>query len=70
MTYRVTWEIDIEAGSPLAAAKKALKIQRDPSSIATVFDVGYHLTKQLKRKGYTKTSTSYKTDRIDLTYPP
>jgi hypothetical protein len=35
--YRVVWEIDIEADSPLAAAKEALAIQRDPQSIATVF---------------------------------
>jgi hypothetical protein len=35
--YRVIWEIDIEADSPLAAAKEALAIQRDPQSIATVF---------------------------------
>jgi hypothetical protein len=37
--YRVKWEIDIEAGSHEEAALKALQIQRDPSSIATVFDV-------------------------------
>lgn len=36
--YRVVWEIDIEADTPKEAAKKALKIQRDPESTATVFD--------------------------------
>jgi hypothetical protein len=35
----VSWTIDIEAGSPLQAAKQALAIQRDPESIATLFDV-------------------------------
>lgn len=37
--YRVKWEIDIEADSPRQAAVKALKIQRDRNSIATVFEV-------------------------------
>ncbi len=35
--YAVSWEIDIEADSPMEAAQKALEIQRDPESIATVF---------------------------------
>jgi hypothetical protein len=38
-SYRVTWVIDIEAESKQAAALTALRIQRDPSSIATVFEV-------------------------------
>jgi hypothetical protein len=38
-TYKVRWEIDIEAESPEAAADRARAIQLDPSSIATVFDV-------------------------------
>lgn len=38
-SYRVTWEIDIDAASPRDAAEKALNIQRDPNSIATVFAV-------------------------------
>lgn len=37
--YRVTWEIEVEAVSPESAARKALEIQRDTESIATVFDV-------------------------------
>lgn len=37
--YLVMWEIDINAKSPEAAAAKALEIQRDPNSVATVFDV-------------------------------
>jgi hypothetical protein len=40
MKYRVVWEIDIEdAKTPLEAAQKALEIQRDPNSAATVFQV-------------------------------
>ena len=37
--YHVVWEIDVSAESPRDAAAQALAIQRDPSSIATVFDV-------------------------------
>lgn len=37
--YRVMWEIDIVASSPREAAKKALEIQRNPDSWATVFRV-------------------------------
>ncbi|NTY62204.1 hypothetical protein [Mycolicibacterium sphagni] len=36
---RVTWEIDIDADNPHAAAAKALAIQRNPESIATFFGV-------------------------------
>ena len=38
---RVCWEIDVDARTPMEAARKALAIQRDPESIATVFDVQY-----------------------------
>ena len=46
--YRVTWCIDIEAATPEDAAREALAIQRDPESIATVFEVrdpsgAYHI---------------------------
>ena len=37
--YHVVWEIDIFAESAEAAAAEALRIQRDPESTATVFDV-------------------------------
>jgi hypothetical protein len=37
--FRVSWEIDIEAGDPVLAAKQALAIQRDPESTATQFGV-------------------------------
>ena len=36
---RVRWEIDVDAQTVKEAAQKALEIQRDPQSIATVFDV-------------------------------
>lgn len=39
MEYRVLWEIEIEADSYREAAQKALQIQHDPESIATVFIV-------------------------------
>jgi len=37
--YRVNWSIYIQAESPEEAARWAQLIQRDPSSIATVFEV-------------------------------
>jgi len=39
MEYRATWEINVHAKSPRAATREALRIQRDPESIATVFSV-------------------------------
>lgn len=36
--YRVVWEIDIYAASPVEAAREAQRIQRDYDSVATVFD--------------------------------
>ena len=35
--YRVVWEIEVDAESPEDAAQQALRIQRDSSSLATVF---------------------------------
>ena len=37
--YQVTWIIDIDADTPREAALRALAIQRDPNSIAQVFEV-------------------------------
>ena len=37
--YYVTWSIELDATSPEVAAEMALEIQRDPTSIATVFMV-------------------------------
>ncbi|MFH1739847.1 MAG: hypothetical protein ABIH23_12620 [bacterium] len=39
MEYHVTWIIDLDAESFEDAARLALEIQRDPSSIATVSTV-------------------------------
>jgi hypothetical protein len=39
MQYRVTWEIDLDAGSFEEAARTALAIQRDPTSTATCFTI-------------------------------
>ena len=40
-TYRVIWEIDIEADSPDEAARVAQAIQRDQDSTATCYTVVY-----------------------------
>ena len=37
--YTVHWEIDLDAETPYEAAQRALEIQRDPQSIATMFIV-------------------------------
>jgi hypothetical protein len=37
--FNVTWEINLDADSPQDAAKKALEITQDQSSLATVFSV-------------------------------
>ena len=39
LRYLVEWQIEVDAASPREAAQKALEIQRDPTSLATVFDV-------------------------------
>ncbi|MCC6489684.1 MAG: hypothetical protein IT364_19475 [Candidatus Hydrogenedentes bacterium] len=39
MEYHVTWTIDLDAESPEDAARKALRIHRDPDSWATHFEV-------------------------------
>lgn len=45
-SYVVRWTIDIEdVNSPREAAAKALEIQRDPESIAIVFDVAPVVTR-------------------------
>lgn len=38
-TYRVIWRIDIQAESAVAAAEQAREVQRDPGSIASLFEV-------------------------------
>lgn len=37
--YRVEWCIEVDAENPREAAQRALEIQRDPDSMAVVFDV-------------------------------
>ena len=41
-TYHVSWDIELDAENPEAAARAALATQRNPSSIATVFHVRPH----------------------------
>jgi len=36
---RVVWEVDVDADGPREAAEEALRMQRNPESTATVFDV-------------------------------
>lgn len=51
--YLVRWQIEVDATSPKDAARKALEIQRDTDSIATVFDVvrnGIQVTIDLKHE--------------------
>ena len=38
-TYLVEWSMEFDAESPEDAARQALAVHRDPSSIATVFKV-------------------------------
>jgi len=42
MEYRVKWQMSFFADSPKEAAEKALKVQRNPNSIATYFTVESH----------------------------
>ena len=42
-TYRVIWEIDVTAKSPKEAAIKALAIQRNPESTATIFKIDLNI---------------------------
>lgn len=37
-TYRVRWEIDVDAETPVAAAMQALELVSDPNSTSHVFD--------------------------------
>lgn len=37
MQYKVVWEIELDADTPVDAAQQAMDIQRDPASIATCF---------------------------------
>lgn len=39
MLHTIRWQIEVEADTTLEACKEALRIQRDPNSTATVFEV-------------------------------
>ncbi|MDD3039068.1 hypothetical protein [Bacteroides sp.] len=43
--YLVTWTIDIEADSPIMAARLAKEIQQDPDSVANFFFISDPTTK-------------------------
>jgi len=38
-TYRVRWEIELDADSAADAARQALEIHRDRESVRTIFEV-------------------------------
>ncbi len=42
MEFRVIWEIDIDADSPMEAAQEARTVQLRPDTTATVFSVWEH----------------------------
>jgi hypothetical protein len=48
MNYRVEWAIEVEADDWKGAAEEALAAQRDPASIATVFDVTNRLNERVR----------------------
>lgn len=56
-SYKVTWEIELDASSAFDAASQALSIQRDDQSIATVFDV--------ERLGRKDSRYTYRVDHMD-----
>ena len=49
--YRVRWEIEIEAGTPLEAAEKARHYQTKPGTTATVFEVAEIHPYAIRRMG-------------------
>lgn len=54
--FKVTWEIEVDAETPLEAAQQALEIQRDPESIAWDFMV-VDQDDPFKRLRYVDTAT-------------
>lgn len=67
--YRVDWAIDIEhsIGSPFDAAAEALRIQRDPESIAVVFVVDGQSIDLLERSGSMSSPAASREERIHWT---
>jgi hypothetical protein len=49
MNYIVSWEIEVDAETLEEAAEEALRIQKDPASLATVFEVEHSETGQTYR---------------------
>ena len=49
--YRVRWEIEVEAGTPLVAAQKARHYQTKPGTTATVFEVAEIRPYTIRRYG-------------------
>jgi hypothetical protein len=47
MEFHIVWTIDLDAESPIEAARLALKMMRDEHSTATVFTVVNSETKQV-----------------------
>ena len=61
--YKVKWEIDVWARTPNQAAVRALNIQRDPNSHATIFTVEYHKETTFKSG---KRKSQYVRKTVDL----
>jgi hypothetical protein len=49
LEFRVTWDIEIEAGSAKEAAQEARTVQLTPGTSATVFDVWAHAAGKMYR---------------------
>ena len=62
--FLVQWSVNIDADNYHEAAKKALEIQRDPTSIATVFEVaneGIYKTIDLRVSAFSRHEDIYNT---------
>ncbi len=62
--YHVMWEIELDASDSVDAARKAQEIQRDPDSLATVFEVT-----RVHDDAELGTRRSVVTDTVDLDAP-
>ena len=60
MEFRVIWEVDIDADSPMEAIEKARAVQLEPGMPATVFDVWDYAKQRMQRIDLTA-----KLDRLD-----
>ena len=61
--YKVKWVVDVYARTAREAARKAQRMQRDPESTATIFQVEYH---DVITSLSGKSKSSYVTEEIDL----